>query len=155
MSESVNLEWLEAMGIDVWVSRDEPQQAPVAAVLPLKICPGRGSTLLICGHGSDTASPLAADILRSLGGDPVWGWPQPDSAQQEATLESSVRERLFTQVLVFGRSLAETLFSGSIPETVESARVLCAASLPELSHDANARQKLWSLVNTHHLAARR
>ena len=153
MNDAARLEWLEAMGIDVWVERDRPADTKPGPPLTLKVCPGRGSTLLVCGHGSDTASTLAADIVRALGGDPVWSWPQAESPAEGESLESSVRERLFTAVIVFGQSLAETLFGGHVPETIESARVVCCASLPELSHDADARRQLWSLVCANHLCA--
>ena len=79
--------YLEAMDISVWRLRNA---AVAEAVLPetpeaikaqgLKLGPGGGGILLVCGVDSDSASRLASDIGRAMGSNPVWAWPFTDAA---------------------------------------------------------------------------
>ncbi len=104
ISEGQRLQYLEAMGIQAWISRERAsdinmpvvdsvvqpqsvnrpavskpsnQQAVAHASVLLHsfvIGPGSGSTLLLCNRPEDAALPLANDIARCLVEAPVWGW---------------------------------------------------------------------------------
>ena len=79
MDEARRTAYLDALGIPSWISR-APAQAETGRDAPpadvrLRVCPGIGSVLMICGDRDLTASLLADDIRRALGDDPVWAWP--------------------------------------------------------------------------------
>jgi hypothetical protein len=100
MNESQRLQYLDAMGIEVWISKQQAAaravQAAIAEVaespqpvpsnrkpqthstpihdLVFDIGPGSGQTLLLCGQREEASSQLASDIARCLDEAPVWGW---------------------------------------------------------------------------------
>jgi len=103
ISEGQRLQYLEAMGIQAWSSRervrardereadslDPPEFLNTATVSPTSgrqrdwtstlpasfaIGPGGGSILLLCNRPEDTAAQLASDVARCLNEPPVWGW---------------------------------------------------------------------------------
>ncbi len=165
ISEARRLQYLDAMGIDALVSRSraalmsaQPADHPVAEPDPVVhssglyvIGPGTGQTLLLCQQQADTASRLASDIARCLEEPPVWGWRAPSGAGSGLEppgmdLETAIRDRLFTRVLIFGASAAE---SGSRDEVVASARIIRAPDLPELANSAGHKRSLWLQLATH------
>ena len=150
MDEARRTAYLDALGIPSWISR-APAQAETGRDAPpadvrLRVCPGIGSVLMICGDRDLTASLLADDIRRALGDDPVWAWPGESDGE---FLEDVVAERLFTDILVFGEALSDVLFGQSAPATVGAARVLCVPSLDELSRVPESRRSLWSSMSDH------
>jgi hypothetical protein len=100
MNEGRRLQYLDAMGIQPWVSKERAAVLAVQAAIaestesqdsavnerevpdgsiPLQdrvyeIGPGTGQTLLLCGRPAEASSPLASDIARCLDETPVWGW---------------------------------------------------------------------------------
>lgn len=136
--------YLDAMGITMWVLRDqgEPERAfPTAASL-LKLGPGDGGTLMVCATDAEAAGSLASDISRALSGVPVWAWPV-EAEDGLVTLEQAVSERLFTNVAVFGAELAATLFPEGVPGSVQTASLVQLPSIPVLEQDGQARRGLW------------
>ena len=138
MIEAQRRAYLEAMDISVWL------QKPAAADRNrLIIGPGSGGTLLVCSQAEESATPLASDICRYLGGQPAWAWPDLVESAQSLTLENAIDEFLFTRVLLFGQSLASRLFSGQIEKIPGSASVVVVPDLDELVVSAEARRNLW------------
>lgn len=138
MIESQRRAYLEAMDIGVWL------QKPTAPDRSrLIIGPGSGSTLLLCNSAEESATPLASDICRYLGDNPVWAWPDSEGSPERPTLEDAIDNFLFTRVLLFGRSLATQLFSGQVAQVLGSARIVVASGLNELAVSASARRSLW------------
>ena len=158
-------EYLEAVGIDVWIpqlqhsadlastelmtgaTRAVAHPAAIDLSKGIVIGPGTGDLLLLCASSGEAASALAADIARSLDCEPVWSWPAPADFATGLSLEQAITERLFTRVVIFGREMPG---SGNDP----AARVLCSArllrveSIPELTGKASARRNLWSELST-------
>ncbi|MGD8346475.1 MAG: hypothetical protein PVI83_04475, partial [Lysobacterales bacterium] len=81
MNEARRRAYLEAMGFDVWV-----QKPPPPLENRLVVGPGRGNTLLICATPELSASKLAADIARAVGGEPAWAWPDPEGRPESPDL---------------------------------------------------------------------
>ena len=132
------------MEIGVWCLREtdfsavfDPEQAP-----GLKLGPGGGGILLVCAADTDSASRLANDISRALGGVPVWAWPLADASAVK--LGEAVEENLFTTVAVFGDKLAEQFFGSELPANLNSARLVLLPAMQELENRAEARQLLWA-----------
>lgn len=142
--------YLEAMGIPVWVRRGQAQAAGPAQVAGLQLGPGKGPLLLLCAAVSESSSQLAADIARALRCEPVWGWPAPDG--EGDGVAAAVGDGLFTHLLVFGNETESALFGGPAPETLASARVLRAASLPVLAAEPDERRGLWRALVENRLA---
>jgi hypothetical protein len=142
MIETQRRAYLEAMGIGVWINKPAPPDAARWLVGP-----GSGSTLLLCRSPEESGTRLAADIGRSLGGDPVWAWPDPESNQENPSLEDTIEQYLFTQVVLFGTTLAGQAFNGKIPGILGSARVQVTADLDELAVDGMARRHLWQFLS--------
>lgn len=141
MTETQRRAYLEAIGIGVWVSNAaarDPDRWIVGA--------GSGCTLLLCRTAEESGSMLAADIGRSLGGDPAWAWPDPDSGPDCPSLRELIDQHLFTRVLLFGGTLAGQVFKGSTPEVEGTASVLVTSSLDELAVDGKARRELWQCL---------
>jgi DNA polymerase III psi subunit len=134
--------YLEAMGFEVWLPRPA---GPAPGLVYLG--PGDGSVLLVCESPEATGSRLAADIARAVGGNPVWAWPDGHGAGQGVTLEQAVSHRLFTQVLLLGQELAESILGGKPPDVLGSAAVTVAPGLQELGERASARQQLWGRIS--------
>lgn len=139
MIESRRRAYLEAMGIDVWLARP-----PAPEWDRLLIGPGQGSTLMVCREPGESAGKLARDVARAIGQDPVWAWPDPESAASSPKLRDAVENRLFTRVIVFGDDLAGQLFKGEPPGVLVSAAVVTAPGLEELAVRGTAKQTFWS-----------
>ncbi|MFB3078419.1 MAG: hypothetical protein ACE1Y4_10470 [Lysobacterales bacterium] len=142
MIEAQRRAYLEAMGIGVWINRFAAHDADRWVVGP-----GSGSTLLLCRTALESGTRLAADIGRSLGGDPVWAWPDPEGRQEYPSLRDTIEQYLFTQVLLFGHDLVGQAFKGSVPEVLACASVQVTAGLDELAVDGVARRKLWQCLS--------
>ena len=143
MMDALKLEYLEAMEVPVWVGRD-PSATGNTVSSQLRMGPGSSSVLLICRDDVESASPLAADICRSLPEPPVWAWP---SVEGEGTaIEDAISENLFTSVLVFGGGLADVLFHGSRPETLDQARIVTMPRLGEIARSAQQKRACWRLL---------
>lgn len=154
-------EYLEAMGIDIWVplqsfgsatdsdviEREAPVTCEALGLLQrIAIGPGTGSLMLLCANSQEASTPLAADIARCLDCEPVWSWPSPAGSGGAVSLEQAIAERLFTRVLVFGKALHVPASNPALP-VVGTARLLQVASLPELAQKAAARRALWDQLS--------
>ena len=158
MSDVNQRAYLEAMGIPVWVpkehvNRENVDQTPEFVSPVLKLGPGAGDVLLVCGKVDEPAQHIAADIARSLKAEPVWAWPDADAAGSD--IETAVNEHLFTTLIVFGKSLLNQLFDGSAPESLGSARILAVPGMATLCTSSTARQALWKLICSNRLAGPR
>ena len=142
MMEAQRRAYLEAMEIGVWIAK--PAAPDVARWV---VGPGSGSTLLLCRSPEESGTPLAADIGRSLGGDPVWAWPDPEGGPEYPSLEGTIEQYLFTRVLLFGKALAGQSFQGKVPGIVGSASVKVTADMDELAVDGMARRNLWRCLS--------
>jgi hypothetical protein len=142
MIEAQRRAYLEAMGIGVWVIKPAAPDTDRWVVGP-----GAGGTLLLCRTADESGTRLAADIGRSLGGDPVWAWPDPQGRREFPSLKDTIEQYLFTQVLLFGPALTSLAFKGSAPEVLGSASVQVIADLDELAVDGMARRKLWQCLS--------
>jgi DNA polymerase III psi subunit len=174
ITEQQRRQYLHAMGIEPLVCRglgmavaagpvaqpavDEhfspaPGQSADTAEACYEIGPGAGSTLLLCDSREQAASPLASDIARCLDEVPVWGWnvaaDQQDARAPAFTLESAIRDRLFTRVLLFS--------DAGYPQAlvIGSARIIRAPALPQLANDPQQKRVLWSQLTEHGWAGRR
>lgn len=167
MESAARIEYLQAMGVDVWALRrtggatgaataaadpassaaDGPAAGPAesgAASAPtgLVIGPGDGRLLLVCDRPEDAARAVATDIVRCLDGGTVWAWPASSDGGGAMTIEAAIRERLFTGLLVFGQQAMAC--TGATGDTVRgSARLVRAPSLAELESSPDARRDLW------------
>ena len=146
-----HLRYLQAMRIPVWVSRT--QASPGTVTSPgLRVGPGSAAVLLLCEEAGQSATPLAADLARAVGGAPAWAWPDDGAGAQLADV---VRERLLTGVAVFGADLARRLFAGNTPDSLGTAKVVTLPATDELLTDAKARRRCWALLCEAGLAAQR
>jgi|GEM_PF-1308947 len=117
MNEGQRLQYLDAMGIQPWISKQQaaarvvlaaaaelreppapaPESKPPAGSTPIQpiqdlyfeIGPGTGQTLLLCGQRAEASSQLASDIARCLGETPVWGWQAQSEPAQSNTNSAS------------------------------------------------------------------
>lgn len=142
MTEARRLAYLDALGLDVWVLR--PPEVPHNRLV---VQPGEGSTLLICDLPDATATRIAADISRALGGQVVWAWPDPLGSEESPLLEDAVGQRLFTRVVLFGEELERKLFAGEAPLTVGSAGITVTHGLDELAVRGTAKRELWNRLS--------
>jgi hypothetical protein len=147
MTESRRRAYLEAMGFDIWLARPGPDDF-LRLCCPVIEGKDGGRSLLVCERPDLPGSRLAGDIERALGGDASWAWPAADDASETFVLRDLVNERLFTEVLVFGRELPPLLGCRTEPQVLDSARVWPLPSLDELMVSPQARQALWTQVFT-------
>lgn len=135
--------YLDAMDIGVWSLREPVgPEAPLAGNLAqLKLGPGSSGILLVCAADTDSASRLANDISRVLGGSPVWAWPFTDP--DAVNLSRAIDENLFTTVAIFGRQLATQLFDGELPAHLNSAKLVLLPSMQDIQGRAVSRRELW------------
>lgn len=133
--------YLEAMGFDVWVAKPPPPEWD-----RLLVRPGQGSTLLVCTAPEQCTSALGEDITRTIGGDPVWAWPDPAGSPDSPRLEEVVRDGLFTRVIVFGKQTSDRLFDSGVPAVIISSAVSVAADIEELAIRGTAKQALWAIL---------
>jgi len=134
--------YLRAMDITVWNLRRTTPSVKVETAM-LKLGPGSGGVLLVCGADHESAGRLANDIDRSLGSAPVWAWPiaGEDGA---VGLEDAVGEYLFTTVAFFGERLARQFFAGDPPANIRSAKLVVLPSMQDVQDSAAARRALWA-----------
>jgi len=147
MIEARRRAYLEALGLDVWVVRPaagEPDRLTAGA--------GSGSTLLVCPAAADCTTELARDLVRAMGGEPVWAWLEPPAEDGGQALGDIVSGRLITRVLLFGTEAAQRLFRGGAPEIVGSAAVSIVPGLQELAASGSARRSLWRQLRSLSLA---
>jgi hypothetical protein len=143
--DRLRLQYLEALGIQAWVSRDQSVAASQSDAVPaLRLGPGEGGCLFVCERAEQSGGRLAADLARACREQPVWSWPE--DGEGATAIGDAVRERLFTAVIVFGEALAGELFGASIPDTLGSARMVPAPDLDTLAVDPAARRACWSAL---------
>jgi len=169
MNPETRLAYLNAIGIDVWIPRrsdalgpgfPDPaffpagSSAPAREAMPrarawtgrLAVGPGSGNTLLLVAHAGEAATSLAADIARSLDGEPVWCWPDEQNAEASASLEQVIGERMITRLLVFG--VPALVHSGILDKkTIGGAEVIYSDDMPALLASGVARRGLWSQLS--------
>ena len=148
MIESQRRAYLEALGFDVWVTRPPPPQPG-----RLVVGPHAAATLLVCGKPENSATRIAGDVVRALGGDASWAWPDTGGGEACVGLAEAIADRLITRVILFGQEPARWLFEGSVPEVLGSARVIAAPGLDELAGQGRARRSLWRLLQESPAAA--
>lgn len=150
-------EYLEALGIDVWIPRQRHARAVPTASTPnagIVVGPGTGNVLLLCASSAEAAMPLAADIARCLDCEPVWAWPAPAGSLESLPLEQAVAERLFTRMIIFGTGLTWPEIDPAA-RVMGSARLLQADSIPVLARSAAARKSLWAELSASNWCAPR
>ncbi len=153
MTAPHHYEYLEALGIDIWLPRmDDESQVHDSVDQGFLIGPGSGSMLMLCAHSSEAATPLAADIARSLDCEPVWGWPAQEDDSTGVPLEQAIEERLITRVLVLGSQLVD-LKAVSSSQVISSAKVASSESITVLLKNAGARKALWSVLSDNNWCA--
>jgi len=133
--------YLQAMDIPVWNLRVAAAAEPAAGTL-LKLGPGSGGVLLVCGADHESAGRLANDIVRTLSGSPVWAWPF--DGEEAVALDGAVEEHLFTTVAFFGAELARRCFAGEPPALVRSAQLVILPAMQDIQNSAEARRSLWA-----------
>lgn len=156
------LEYLRALDIPVWVPRSSPAEATAdspdagdtaaATVRPrtaplddqVVLGPGSSGRLFLCADREFSASPLAADVVRSLPEQPTWAWPAGQDAGQ--SIEEVVEARLLTSITVFGAEMAEALFGHPVPERLGSASLLVVDAPEILAARGSARRALWQVL---------
>jgi DNA polymerase III psi subunit len=136
--------YLEAMGITVWNLRETvtPEAHATVNFARLKLGPGSDGILLVCDADSDSAGRLANDINRTLGGTPVWAWPDGD--EDAPDIGSAIEENLFTTVAFFGKGVAAKFFDGEPPAHFKTANMVLLPSMGDIQRSANARRELWA-----------
>lgn len=145
MNDSRQLAYLDAMDIDVWRLRAAEVHAPreKPPVPGIRLGTGSGGVLFVCAAAEDSSSRLANDIGRSLGGVPVWAWPE--QGEGGVSLVEAVDEQLFTTVAIFGRQLADVFFSEELPANLNSAKLVLLPSMKDVLNSAEARCSLWKI----------
>jgi len=162
-------DYLRAMGIDVWLSRSQPvardsgsdplvtegaersricEIEEVESVFAQRVVvgPGDGNTLLFCGGPDEAATALAADIARSLEGEPVWSWPASGASLPDTTLADAIETHLFTRVLIFGKN-GSSHAAGMESKVAGHAHLILADAIPVLQTSGAARRRLWEILN--------
>ena len=145
MTDSRQLAYLDAMDIDVWRLRAAETAAPCEkqSIPGIRLGTGSGGVLFLCSAAEDSSSLLANDIGRSLGGVPVWAWPQQDEGS--VSLADAVDDQLFTTVAIFGQELADVFFAGEMPGNLNSAKLVLLPSIRDILNHADARRSLWKI----------
>ncbi len=148
MIDSRQLAYLDAMDIDVWRLRAAESSAPPErqAVPRIRLGSGSGGVLFLCAAAEDSSSRLANDIGRSLGGVPVWAWPQQD--ESSVSLADAVDDQLFTTVAIFGKELADLFFGVELPANLNSAKLVLLPSMKDILNSADVRRSLWKIFCT-------
>lgn len=140
MIESRRRAYLEALGFDVWVARPPPPERG-----HILLGPAPASTLLICAAPADSATKIAGDLVRALGGQASWAWP--DSGGGEGMeLAEAIAGCLITRVVLFGPEPARWLFPAEIPDVLGTAAIAVAPGLDELAIQGRTKQSLWRML---------
>jgi len=141
MTELRRRAYLDALGIDVWLSKPvEPDHNR------LLFSPGKGDTLLVCSSAESSITRLAGDITRALGGEVIWAWPDQEGRKESPTIAEAVGQFLFTRVVIFGSDLGRQICSDDQPEFSASTSVLTAPDLNELVERGTARRLFWKQI---------
>jgi hypothetical protein len=148
MIESQRRAYLEALGFDVWVTRPPPPQPGL-----LVVGSDPAAILLVCGKPEDSATRIAGDVVRALGGGASWAWPDTGGGEATVGLAEAIADRRITRVILFGQEPARWLFQGAVPKVLESAAVAAAPGLDELAGQGRARRLLWRLLQESPAAA--
>lgn len=141
MIESRRRAYLEALGFDVWVARPLPP-----AQGRLQLSPGQAGTLLVCAAPAESATRFAGDVVRALGGEACWAWPDTGAGEDSVDPAGAIADRLITRVILFGAETGRRLFPEGIPEFLGSATVAVAPGLDELASRGHAKRALWRLL---------
>ena len=153
--DAQRLAYLDAMGIDVWQPRGAGTESVEEPSEPgITVSAGDGDILCVVASKADTALELARGIGSAMRCPPVWAWPS-DSDTESLTPADAVREKMLTQVLVFGKELAGQVLGENAPEVISTARVHVVPGLEELARDKDAKRQLWRLMNENGIAASR
>lgn len=156
--DSRNLEYLDAMGIDVWQPRGE-RSSDSGANDQQRIALGEGGGDILCivETPAQAELKLAEDIGGAMRCSPIWAWPANDSEVKGElrTVMDVVAEKLLTRVLVFGDKLAAEVLGARVPSVLSAARVHIVPGLERLATDKNAKRILWRLMLDHGIAAPR
>jgi len=138
--------YLQAMGIDIWVSRRHPSTA--GGLVLLGVGPGQASTVLLCAAASESDTVIGRDLARTIEGlqgqAPMWAWLDPAPGDNCLDLPQLIDDRLITRVLVLGAALGDRLAAGSLPRAIGSAAILSLPGLGELAVNRAARQRAWT-----------
>lgn len=145
MIESQRRAYLEVMGIEVWSVRPQP-----AELDRLLIGHGTGNALLICDSAESSVTRLAGDIGRSLKGQAVWAWQDPEGHADHPNVQQAVEQNLFTRVIVFGEALGKNLFGGNAPDTVGTASVFVTSELADFAVRGSAKRTFWQHISASH-----
>ena len=137
MIEARRRAYLQALGFDVWVARPPPPQRG-----RILLGPDPAGTLLVCAAPAESATKIAGDLLRAMGGRASWAWPDTGGGEG-IELAEAIAGHLVTRVVVFGSEPARWLFPAEIPEVLGSAAVTVAPGLDELAVRGRAKQSLW------------
>jgi len=140
VNESRRRAYLEALGFDVWVARPP---APQHGRLQLGANPA--GTLLVCAAPADSATKFAGDVVRALGGDASWAWPDTGGGEG-LELAEAITDHLLTRVVLFGPDVEHWLFPDKVPGTLGSASVAVAPALDELAVRGQSKQSLWRVL---------
>jgi hypothetical protein len=168
MAESQRLQYLEALGVDVWVLRGANETAAAEDSVQAEhrvqqsdrlnagaeaqktlsqasyvLGPGTGQTLLLCRRQEEASLQIASDIARCLGEAPIWGWAQHDGGTDSQCLLEKISDRLITRILVFDSGLVASDLDDVIRR---KAAIIHAASLDELAQNPAQKQLLWMQI---------
>ncbi len=154
--DPLNLEYLDAMGIDVYRVRD-PRESEAPSDPLLETGDGDGDILCIVETKDQARLKLAAGIGAAMRCAPVWSWPLDGVADsgQAQTVRNTIAEKLITRVLVFGESLAGQVFGEDVPAVISAARIHVAPGLSQVAEDQQAKRLLWKTMLDHGIAAPR
>jgi len=158
ISEVKRLQYLEAMGIEAWVSREHAIARAAGYQVLYELGPGLGQTLFLCGRQEETALPIAGDIARCLIEAPVWGWQSSGTAGQDRaesgiSLEQAIQDRLFTRVLLCSGEVRVSEVDQK--EVIGSARIIHAPPLAQLAVNPAYKRLLWQQLNANDWCSRR
>jgi hypothetical protein len=145
--ESRRRAYLEALGFDVWVARPPPAERG-----RLQWGANPAGTLLVCAAPEESATKFAADLVRALGGEATWAWPDTGGGEGVGLAEA-IAGHLVTRVILFGPEVERWLFFEEVPEVLGTAAIAAAPALDELAVRGRAKQSLWRLLGNR-MAAR-
>ncbi|HKJ18027.1 MAG TPA: hypothetical protein VJ984_11800 [Xanthomonadales bacterium] len=156
--DSNSLEYLEAMGIDVYQLRTQGSEDAAAEIHQLiALGEGDGDILCIVESRDQSQLGLAAGIAGAMRSSPVWAWPVSDETDSACgqSLSDTVAEKLTTRVLIFGEVLANQILGTGAPTVISAARVHVVPGLEQVGQDQKAKRALWKLMLDNGIAAPR
>lgn len=146
------LHYLRALGVEAWVPREqadvqtapETEQTAVVSTQPMHIGPGEGACLLVCSKPEQSASKVAADMVRLIGPSAVWAWPS--GAEEGPGLAQAIEARLFTDLVVFGPTLASELGVADEMQTLAAARIAIMPDLQDIASSTESKKSCWAAI---------